>query len=591
MSNPTPPQIMRNLYAKLENLEKKLNESGDSYIQNQIPTPANSQGITKPGSPEELHSNGSIDMKKTYNNVVERISKININDPHLSNYSSNSNSSPTLYQDSDYINHSSLKSDSFRVRGSYSDKEPDYNSLKFNQYAARTAQSPPPVLNNSLLQSPRYINRGEDDTINYDTTFENDIPKLPVNNLVAFQQQQASLERISSPTNPPYMLSPEATAALYNEINIPSIDEYGNNISEYKHQSGNLVGREYYSNSRPIAGVGNSFEFNGDFEGIERSRSNTTGEMNESFSDSKSFLAAVAEIDMEFDSSILKGKNPKYMKDLVNSGNFHKGGNLTICTNFLFNKKKTLFYALTTHRLYAFKEDRSDAELIAHYTIDRDTKVSKAGVYSGVRNFELSTTKNGSKQREIHEFECNSKEEKDEWIHSISKVIQLHKYIDKTLPPPPAGSGSNESYTSTLKTPKLNPVYPTPNLSPDITQSGSNNSFNGNIIGSPSNQFNKIDPTLLVQNGGGNFGAYINNSLRNSPQPLMISSNPNRPVIASDSPRLRASQIPLSSSPLNYRQPNIPPISQGNTRLPPIQQIRNPGSPRMNYTRSPRVGN
>jgi len=583
--NVTNPTIIRNLYAKLENMEREynLNKSSTAAV-SQSPSNAVITPMS-PLSPLSLPVNSNIDIKKKkpsnalekINDVVEKMSKLNINnESQVLNY-------PSSSQDSDYVNRSTLslrRNGSLRSRG-YSDKENEYSALKLNHYVKTTqAQTTTPIPINIQYnqQNPRYVNARSHNDAYYDNSFENEIPKYNINTYGSSLPKQ--LERVN---NNPFMYNQEQTG-YYSEMTIPNIDEYGNNISDYKRQSSYSFNTSKVSeyNLMNKVNINNSYDYNADLEGMTPSIgvASSYDDGNESFSESNSFLAVAAEIDMEFDSSILKGKKPKYMKDLVTSNNFHKGGELTICTNFFFNKKKTLFYALTTHRLYAFKEDRSDAELIAHYTIDKDTKVSNAGIYSGVRTFELTTVKNGTKQREAHEFECLTKEEKEEWKHAISKVIQLHKYHDKTLPPPPGIKNRNESYTSTLKTPSIKPVYPTPNISPESSQSSNNNSFNSNKIKHMSATLgqlgNKYDSSMITHNGGGIFS---NNSIRNTSQPLLIPSNNNRPVMASYSPNLN--QVPSSPN-INYnmrRQSNLQLMNS-----PPSIQSRNPPmSPRVNY--------
>jgi len=593
MSNPTPPTILRNLYAKLETMEKELNENSNS--------PSSLEKFDNPKapmSPLTLPSNGNVtDSKKQYN-VVDKMSKLSMNDPRYSN-----GSSPQIvYQDSEYARHSSsVRSDStgHRVRGSYSEKDNEYNSPKIN--SVRATPTPPSI--NTYYQNPRYPPRGEDDTFNAE--FDND-PKYyngyPPNGQLPAQYK--------SPSNNSFAFSPDS-ATFYNEasfqnndVSIPKIDEYGNYLSDYKHQSD--TGREYYIPQRQSdysaanmtkSSISNSFDLNADLEA--HARSFATDSVSESMSDSKSFLAAAAEIDMDFDPSILAGKSKKYMKDLVNSNNFHKGGELTICTNILFNKKKTLFYALTTHRLYAFKEDRSNAELIAHYVIDKDTKCNKAGIYTGVRFFELTTIKNNEKQRDIYEFECTTKEEKEEWIHSINKVIQLHKYYQKTLPAPPNGS---ESYTSTLKTPNLKPGLPTPSISPEVSPSyySANSSFNSSFKSpsiNPSQYSAKYEPSISSQVNGyqkvSPMYAAAGGARRNSPQPALVNSPPNgnRPMKNQPSPVMNPSNAQMGSPNYNYmnrNQKNLP-INQLINNTPPLQGRNPPPSPRGNYyQRSPR---
>jgi len=581
------PTLIRNLQARLENIEKEYNQNKSSTAA-EVQSPSNAVvAPLTPLSPLSLPVNGNVDIKKKkpsnalekINDVVEKMSKLNINnDSQVLNY-------PSSSQDSDYVNRSTLslrRNGSLRSRG-YSDKESDYSALKLNHYV-RTTQAPvatPIPINIQYNQhNPRYVNVRSHDDSYYENLYENEIPKYNINTYGSSLPKQ--LERINGSGMNPNMYNQESTP-YYTDVNIPNLDEYGNNVSDYKRQSSYSFSNSKISeyNLSNKVNINNSYDYNADLEGLTPSIgiASSYEEGNESFSESNSFLAVAAEIDMDFDSSLLKGKKPKYMKDLVTSNNFHKGGELTICTNFFFNKKKTLFYALTTHRLYAFKEDRSDAELIAHYTIDKDTKVSKANIYSGVRAFELTTVKNGTKQREGHEFECTTKEEKDEWIHAINKVIQLHKYHDKTLPPPPGIKNRNESYTSTLKTPTIKPVYPTPNISPESSQSSNNNSFSSNKIRHMSatlGQLNKYDSSMITHNGGGIFS---NNSIRNTSQPMIIPSNNNRPVMTSYSPNLN--QVPSSPN-VNYnmrRQSNL----QLMNSPPPFQGRNPPMSPRVNY--------
>jgi len=405
-----------------------------------------------------------------------------------------------------------------------------------------------------------------------------------------------------NPTN--YSFSPES-ATLYNEstfsnneIIIPKVDEYGNYLSDYK-QGEYIIQQRQSDYSNPSLNksvISNSFDLNADLEG--QARSFVTDSVSESISDSKSFLAAAAEIDMDFDPSILAGKSKKLMKNLVNSNNFHKGGNLTICTNILFNKKKTLFYALTTHRLYAFKEDRSEAELIAHYTINKDTKCNKAGIYAGVRNFELTTHKNGSKQREVHEFECATKEEKDEWIHSINKVIQLHKYYDKTLPPAP--NNPDGSYTSTLKSNSGNSGLPTPPvLSPSVSpfpgNTSFNTSFNSSMNSYKSPKYNKHDTSSQNSNSFKIPSMYTNasSSHKSSKQ---SSSNGRQMKQAVPSPIVIPSNVnpisPQMASPnFNYVNRNPKNVQLNNLLMnnPPPIQNRNPASPGINYYQRPQA--
>jgi len=419
------------------------------------------------------------------------------------------------------------------------------------------------------------------------------------------QKNYAQYERMRSPNNN-YAYTPDS-ATLYNEVSfpnnevIPRVDEYGNYLSDYKQQGEYIIQQRQndYNNlhvNKPS--IGNSFDINYDLENT--SKSFVTDSVSESISDSKSFLAAAAEIDMDFDPKILEGKSKKLMKNLVNSNNFHKGGNLTICTNILFNKKKTLFYALTTHRLYAFKEDRSEAELIAHYTINKDTKCGRAGIYAGIRNFELTTNKNGSKQREVHEFECTTKEERDEWMHSINKVIQLHKYHDKTLPPPPINP--DESYTSTLKSSTSNTGLPTPPvLSPSVSPYPMNGSLNGSINSSMNGGYKSPKPNSKQDNsvsshGNGGFkipSMYTTSSPRKSKKSKSKNSSSNGSKHKQPSPNINPTIVmpttPQMASPnFNYvnRNPNNLPINLLMNNGPPIQN-RNPASPNVNYYQRP----
>lgn len=608
MSNPTPPTILRNLYAKLETMEKELNENSNSpsTIQQKQENPK------PPMSPLTLPSNGNPnDMKKQYN-VVDKMSKLSIND---SRYSNNSNgSSQVFYQDNEFVRHSSsIRSDSNGQRGrsSYSDKENEYNSPKINSIR------PTPSINTYYNpQNPRYNQRSEDDTfVVAESPIETEIPRYYNGNYGnSYPQNQApQYDRIRSPGNNSFAFSPDS-ATFYNDVSfqnteasIPKIDEYGNYLSDYKQQGDN--GREvfiphrqsdYSAANMTKSSISNSFDLNTDLEA--HARSFATDSVSESMSDSKSFLAATAEIDMDFDPSILSRKGKKYMKDLVNSNNFHKGGNLTICTSVFLNKKKTLFYALTTHRLYAFKEDRSGAELITYYVIDKDTKCTKANVYSGVRSFELTTYKNGDKQRGSFEFECTSKEDKEEWLHSINKVVQLHKYHDKTLPPPPDGAKADQSYTSTLKTPNMKPGLPTPSISPEISPSlysPTNTSFSGSYKSSstPPQYSSKYEPSIASQ-ASGNYQKVSPmyqagpNVRRNSPQPVLVNSLPNRqpPMKGQPSPMMNPTN-PQMGSPnfqyMNRNQKNLP-INQLINNTPPMQGRNPTPSPRVNYyQRSP----
>jgi len=135
MSNPTPPTILRNLYAKLETMEKELNENSGSLSvtynnndNNNIQNPVEEQrapNAAAPMSPLTLPSNGNAsvnDVRKNYN-VVDKFSKLSISDQRSSSFSNPSNSSPQpRYQETDYAI-ASVRSDNSnggRGRVSYS---------------------------------------------------------------------------------------------------------------------------------------------------------------------------------------------------------------------------------------------------------------------------------------------------------------------------------------------------------------------------------------------------------------------------------------------------------------------------------------
>jgi len=602
MSNPTPPTILRNLYAKLETMEKELNESSGSLSSpynnnsNNIQNPVEEQNVPNANdqiSPISLPSNNNTPI-----NVVDKFSNLSLSEQRTSSLTNPNGSQQLRIQDN------RVRSDSNSGRGRISyipnipntERDTEYNSPKVNY--ARVSQAPPNINTYYNQQNPKYVNpksfSSEDDTLNLESPYETDIPRyvggnygnsLPQN----FQSPPSSSTVFGSPSGNSYALSPENTS-FYIDTNISNIDEYGSYMVDYKHRS-DYSGKNEYSK----ASINNSFDLNADLEAHARSFGAGNESISESFSETKSFLAAVSEIDMNFNPDILKGKGKKYMKDLVNSNNFHKGGKLTICTNIFLNKKKTLFYALTTHRLYAFKEDRSDAELIAHYTIDKDAKVNKAGIYAGVRNFELTTIKDNAKSREIHEFECETKEERDEWIHSINKVIQLHKYHGKTLPTLP--QEKEVSYTSTLKTPNLSSVLPTPSMSPDGNSSfcggAANTSFSSSYK-SPSIPPSQYVPSIASQNSYTKVSPMysnqvnMNNGRRPSPQPLLVQSPPSRPIgKPHSSPNI--SPIPIQN---HMGSPNFSYMKQPPKNLPINQFITNqsqiPGrntqpSPRLNY--------
>lgn len=619
MSNPTPPTILRNLYAKLETMEKELNENSGSlsvtYNNNNdnIQNPIEEQSAPNAGtpmSPLTLPSNSNVpvnDVKKNYN-VVDKFSKLTISDQRSSSFSNPSNnSSQPRYQENDYARASvrSDNSNSSRGRVSYSsnnnEKDNEYNSPKINYI--RAAPTPPSINTYYNPQNQKYFNQrsfpNEDDTFNLESPYENEIPRYyggSYNNSMPQNYQSPPLyDKMGSPSNNSYAFSPDS-ATFYNEMSIPNMDEYGSYVPDYKHQSDYSSKNDFSKSS-----INNSFDLNADLENHARSFGAGNESISETFSETKSFLAAVSEIDMNFNPDILKGKGKKYMKDLVNSNNFHKGGKLTICTNIFLNKKKTLFYALTTHRLYAFKEDRSDAELIAHYTIDKDAKVNKAGIYAGVRNFELTTVKDNAKSKEVHEFECETKEERDEWIHSINKVIQLHKYYGKTLPTLP--QEKEVSYTSTLKTPNLSSVLPSPTMTPDGNSSfcgatAANTSFSSSYK-SPSIPPSQYVPSVASQSSYSKVSPMysnqvnINNGRRPSPQPLLVQSPPARPNgKPHSSPNINP--IPIQN---HMGSPNFSYMKQAPKNLPINQFINNqnqiPGrstqpSPRLNYyQRSP----
>jgi len=611
MSNPTPPTILRNLYAKLEVMERELNESaGESPAmtynkpieeeQQRAPPP-----VSSPMSPLTLPSGNTAQ-----GNVIDKFSKLSIGDQRSSSYSNPSNGSPQpRYQDQQDYARISMRSDNSKGRVSYSstnnDKDTEYSSPKIN--CIRAAPTPPSI-NTYYNQNPKYMSQksfpSEDETFNLESPYETDIPRYyggsyPSQGYQSPQHYQSpppfhSPPLMGSPGANSYAFSPDSTT-FYNEVSLPNLDDYGNIVQDYKHQSDYSSKNEYYMPQRQSeyskSSITNSFDLNADLEAHAKSFGAGNESMSESFSETKSFLAAVAEIDMSFDPSILKGKSPKYMKDLVNSNNFHKGGKLTISTSIFLNKKKTLFYALTTHRLYAFKEDRSDAQLISHYTIDKDAKVSKAGIYAGVRNFELTTIKDNGKNREIYEFECESKEEKEEWIHSISKVIQLHKYGEKTLPTLPQEKG----YTSTLKTPNIPPAFPTPTMSPEFSPVN-NTSFNaGNAsfsssYKSPTIQPNQYVPSIASQSSYSKVSPMYANSIpqnngrRPSPQPLLVPKSPvgGRPMAK---PHSSPNMNPIASPNFSYVKP-----SQKNL---PINQLVNGPSPipPRNPQQSPQVMN
>jgi hypothetical protein len=599
-------------------MEKELNESSGSPSlsynkpieeqQQRMPPPAGT-----PMSPLSLPSNGNSNQ-----NVIDKFSKLSVSDQRSSSFSNPSNNSPQpRYQDADYAR-SSIRSDGSRGRSSHTynnnEKDNEYSSPKIN--CIRAAPTPPSI-NTYYNPNQKFGNQksfpNEDDTFNLESPYETDIPRYYGG---SYPQQQGYPPQHGYPpqnyqSSPPYQsppilgspgansyaFSPDSTA-FYNEVSIPNIDEYGNYIQvpDYKHQSDYSAKNEYYMQQQrqseySKSSISNSFDLNADLEAHAKSFGAGNESMSESFSETKSFLAAVAEIDMSFDPSILKGKSPKYMKDLVNSNNFHKGGKLTICTNIFLNKKKTLFYALTTHRLYAFKEDRSDAQLISHYTIDKDAKVSKAGIYAGVRNFELTTIKDNGKNREIYEFECETKEEKEEWIHSINKVIQLHKYGEKTLPTLP----QEKSYTSTLKTPNLPAAIPTPSMSPDYASNSSFNAGNTSFSGSyksPSIPPSQYVPSIASQNSYSKVSPMYANPTssgrRPSPQPMLV---PNSPVgrQMGGKPHSSPNINPAASPNFNYvKTPKNLPINQLINNAPPVQSRNPQPSPQLNYyQRSP----
>jgi len=619
MIKPNHPTILRNLYAKLEVMEKELNENSGSLSSpynnnnndNDIQKPVEEQRVPNPNdqispSPLSLPSNNNIPV-----NVIDKFSNLSLSEQRTSSLTNPNNSTQQLRIQNNNFNRVRSDSNSGRGRISYypnTERDTELNSPKINYI--RASQVPQNINTYYNQQNPKIVNSksftSEDDTLNLESPYETDIPRYVGGNYGSsipqnFQSLPSSSTVFGSPSGNSYALSPESTT-FCNEMSIPNIDEYGNYIVDNKHHS-DYSGKNDYSK----ASISNSFDLNADLEVHARSFGAGNESISESLSDTKSFLANVSEIDMKFDPDILKGKGKKYMKDLVNSNNFHKGGKLTVVTNIFLNKKKTLFYALTTHRLYAFKEDRSDAELITYYVIDKDVKVHKAGIYAGVRNFELTTTKDNGKSREVYEFECDTKDEKDEWIHSISKVVQLHKYYEKTLPalpevkPEVESEGKDKSYTSTLKTPNMAPAYPTPSMSPDGNSSfygGSNSSFSSSYK-SPSISANQYIPQNSFSKPPSMYSNPVNNGRRTSPQPLLVS---NPAAVRGSSPNMNPIQTQIGSPTFNYmnKSPKNLPINQliNNQQQPPIQVIntqqspvqgRNPQqSPRVNYyQRSP----
>lgn len=278
--------------------------------------------------------------------------------------------------------------------------------------------------------------------------------------------------------------------------------------------------------------------------------------VNESISESKS---AVTEIDMSFDPELVEGskKKQRIMADLVNSTNFHKGGYLGN-NNSIF-KKKNFFYVLTTHRMYYFKEDKSDAECLGWYIIDKNSVVKNGNIYSGIKSLELETLKNGQKIKHQYEFEAKSKEEKEEWISAIKKVIQLHKYYKMSLPPvPPTPSLGNAMSPNPTPTDKSNHSF---------TEGGSGSSIKLNDEGLPVNSYTS---TLNKCN-------HTTSSLPNHyPSPSITPSNP-----LSSSPGYApsfVSSVGRTTSPASihsYTAPFSP--SQGSARSPP------PSSPLPQY--------
>jgi len=599
-TNPTPPTILRNLYAKLETMEKELIENTNSpsqKIDGQKPAPM---------SPLTLPSNGGTAVDKKQYNVIDKFSKMSINDQRGSNYSASNSSPSTLYQEKGERN-----------RYSANDKD-EYNSPKMN--SIRVAPTPPSINTYydagvpPLPHQQRYMQKTmmtEDDTFNLESPYETDIPRYYNGNYVnvnnyppqGYHSPPMYDPRMGSPNGNSFAFSPESTS-FYNDMGMPGMDDY---VIDYKRQSDysgkdmympQKMGQrqsEYSIGNMTKSSINNSFDINADLEQHARS---FAGE-SESFSETKSFLQQAAEIDMSFDPNILKGKKPKYMKDLVNSNNFHKGGNLTIQTSLF--RKKTLFYALTTHRLYAFKEDRSDAELITWYVIDKDARVTRA-MYSGGLTFELSTVKGTDKNRETHEFETTSKEERDDWMHSLKKVIQLHKYDEKNLPnlPNDKKDGKEVSYTSTLKTPdmkKANASFSaamSPEILPPSYYGNANTSFSSSYKSPTSPQYNmKYEPSISSQGSYSNKVSPMyaspnqNGGRRGSPQPVMVPSNR---LPKHSSPGMSPVQ-PQIGSPTYYggnRTPKNLPINQLINNQPPIQGRQNQPSPRINYyQRSP----
>ncbi|ORX84772.1 hypothetical protein BCR32DRAFT_242346 [Anaeromyces robustus] len=592
-TNPTPPTILRNLYAKLENMEKELNETTNSpsqkVVDGQKPAPM---------SPLTLPSNGGNAVDKKQYNVIDKLSKMSINDQHVSNYPASNSSPSTLYQEKG-------------ERSRYSADKDEYNSPKMN--SIRVAPTPPSINTYydpnvpPMPHQQRYMQKAmmtEDDTFNLESPYETDIPRYYNGNYVnvnnypqGYQSPHMYDPRMGSPNGNSFAFSPES-GTFYNEMSMPGMDDY---IIDYKHQS-DYSGKDMYMGQKmgqrqSEYSVGNmtksSIDINADLEQHARS---FAGE-SESFSETKSFLQQAAEIDMSFDPSILKGKKPKYMKDLVNSNNFHKGGNLTVQTSLF--RKKTLFYALTTHRLYAFKEDRSDAELITWYVIDKDARVTRT-MYSGGVTFELSTIKGNDKNRETHEFETGSKEERDDWMHSLKKVIQLHKYDEKNLPNLPNDKqGKEVSYTSTLKTPDMKSNTSFSAMSPEIVPpnyyGNANTSFSSSYKSPTSPQYNiKYEPSISSQGSYSNkvspmyANANQNNGRRGSPQPVMV---PGNRIPKHSSPGMNPVQTQMGS-PSYYagnRTPKNLPINQLiNNQPSPIQGRQNQPSPRINYyQRSP----
>jgi len=554
-------------------------------------------------SPLALPSNGGNIIDKKQYNVIDKFSKMAINDQHSSNYSATNSSPSTLYQEKG-------------ERGRYSATEKDeYNSPKMN--SIRVAPTPPSINtyydpNAPPLPNQRYIQKAmitEDDTFNLESPYETDIPRyyngsyVNINNYPQqpFNSPPMYDPRLGSPSGNSFAFSPDS-AAFYNEMSMPGIDDY---VLDYKHQSdysgkdmymAQKMGQrqsEYSIGNMTKSSINNSFDINSELE-PHHARS-FAGE-SESFSETKSFLQQAAEIDMSFDPSILKGKKPKYMKDLVNSNNFHKGGVLVQSSIF---KKKSLFYALTTHRLYAFKEDRSDAELITWYVIDKDARITR-NLYSGGLAFELSTVKGNDKNRETHEFEAASKEDRDDWMHSLKKVIQLHKYDEKNLPNLPTEKKTEKelSYTSTLKTPdmkksNLSNSAMSPDIIPPSFYGNSNTSFSSSYKSPTSPQYNmKYEASISSQGSYSNkvspmYASPNQNGRRGSPQPVMV---PGNRLPKHSSPGMSAIQ-PQMGSPTYYggnRTPKSLPINQLIGNQQSIQGRQNQPSPRTNYyQRSP----